>query len=342
LSDRPTLLTSPRSQAGFASRLLYFALAPYGIVFCAALFPVAGTLLSIAIALAVFFAGEAVRGWADRSWLVRRALERELSFEEYYRLNPPRPFAYYVFYPLLFPYWLTNAEARREFWFFKGYTALGVVILLVSVIYQYFAYWQPDLGVRDYLPIFGLTMAIEAALVLSFLMPLTTTVVAFHQTGRHKRLLVLLLVGLLSSGAALHRLARRRDPIVSFATRARVQLRTEKNAKLSRETRLAAARAALPVLLAQPSLVEGDGKVEGQPLDEARRELTRYYKPDEAEAFDLWASPRQKPDLLVLYIESRRGSRPLWVAVTRQGAEITDPKKLPRGAFAAMRHAAAQ
>lgn len=334
------MLTSPRSQAGFASRLVYFALAPYGIVFCAALFPVAGTLLSVAVALFVFVAGETVARWAGSWRILGVLLARELSLAAYYRAHPPRPFAYYVFYPLLFPYWLINAEARREFWFFKGYTAVGVLILLATVVYQYFAYWQPDLGVRDYLPIFGITMAIEAVLVLSFLMPLATTVVAFHQSGRRRRLLVLLLVGLLSTGAALYRMSLRRDPIVSFATRARVRMRTAKAPSRAREAQLAALRSALPVLLQQPGAIDRDGKVQDAPLERVHLALEQFYKHDEAFAFDLWASPRERPEVVVLYFEARHGNRPLWVAVSRQGAEISDAKKLPRGAFAAMRQAA--
>jgi hypothetical protein len=342
LEDRPTLLTSPLSQADFVSRVAYFALAPYGIVFCAALFPVAGALISVAVALGVFVAGETVRRWADASWLVRQALGRELSFEAFYRARPPRTFAYYVFYPLLFPYWLINRDARREFWLFKGYTAFSAVILLATVAYQYFAYWQPGLTALDYLPIVGLTLGIETLLVLAFLMPLATTVVHFHQSGRRRRLLALLLIGLASSGAALYRIGHRRDPFVSYATRTRVRLRTQRAPKAAHDAQLTAARAAMAALAAQPRAVEGDGKVEGAPLEKARQSLQRFYKPDEAYAFDLWASPRKDPKLMVLYFEARSGHAALWVAVRRQGAELTDPKQLPTGAFAAMRRAAKQ
>jgi hypothetical protein len=77
--QRSTLLTSPRSQLDFVGRLLFFALAPLAVVFVALLFPVFGTLASVALALAVFAAGETVRGWATRWWLVRKLMERELA-----------------------------------------------------------------------------------------------------------------------------------------------------------------------------------------------------------------------------------------------------------------------
>ena len=85
--------------------------------------------------------------------------------------------------------------------------------------------------------------------------------------------------------------------------------------------------------------VEADGKVVGKPLDDARAALEKFYKHDEAFAFDLWASPRNHPSVLVLYAQSRRKRPALWVAL-KDGAELRDPKLLPKGAFVAMRVAA--
>ncbi len=339
---RSTLLTSPLSQLGLAVRLVYFAAAPYAIVRCAAIFPVAGVLVNLAIALAVFLVGEAAHGWAERSWLLKRVLGRSLQFEMYYRLHPPRPFAYYVFYPLLFPYWLWQREARQEFWLFKGYNVVGVALLLITNLYQFATLWQPTLTWGDFLPVLGITLAVEAVLVLSLLMPLVTTVVAFHQSGRSGRLIVLLVVAVVSTGVSMHRLAERRDPIVSFSTRARVAIRTRQAKEPAHQARLAALRTALPTLLAQPGVVEGDGKVEGPPLDRAREVLQRFYREDETMAFDLWASPRRRPRTLVLYTEGRPGRPALWTAIDAQTHEIIDPKLLPKGAFAAMRHAASE
>ena len=122
----------------FVMRLVYFAAAPFLVVFAAALFPVSGAVLQLALALGVFFLAESVRGLAARSRAVRYVVSGQLEFEEFYRAHPPRPFLYYVFYPLLFPYWLVVRDARREFWIYKGYSiatflwligATGVTIL---------------------------------------------------------------------------------------------------------------------------------------------------------------------------------------------------------------------
>jgi hypothetical protein len=340
IKARSTLLTSPRSQADFAVRLVFFAFAPIAIVFAAALFPVVGTLLSVALTLVVLLLGEAVRARATRWPWLGRAFARALALEAYYRLRPPRPFMYYALYPLLFPYWLVNTEARREFLLFKGYTLTSVLVLLASVVAQYFLFWQPELGIGAYLPVVGVTLAIELVLVLALLMPIATTVIGLHQSFRRGRLVALLVVGLGSTTLAIMRLERRRDPIVSFATRERVFLRTRAAPKRARDVQITALRASWKHSQALAAAVEGDGKVEGEPLDAAHEALERFYKPDEAYAFDLWASPRRNPEILVLYFEARRKRDPIWIALKRNGDEVRDAKQLPRGAFVAMRHAA--
>jgi hypothetical protein len=339
---RSTLLTSPRSQADFASRLVFFAFAPIAIMFAAALFPVTGTLVSVAVTLIVLLLGEAVRERATRWPWLTRLFARQLTLEAYYRLRPPRPFLYYVFYPLLLPYWLVNRDARREFVLFKGFTLSSVAILIASVVAEYYLSWRPELGVKEYLPVVAITLAIEMILVLALLMPIATTVIGLHQSLRRGRLAVLLLVAIVSTGIAIGRLARRRDPIVSFAARERVFLRSRSARALAREVELAALRTAWTRSTSIAASVEGDGKVEGDPLDAAREVLERFFKTDEAYAFDLWASPRKRPDILVLYFEARRRRDPIWVALKRNGDEIRDPKLLPSGAYAAMKHAAAQ
>jgi hypothetical protein len=90
----------------FLLRLAFFSTAPLLLVRIAALFPMTGALAQIALTLIVFFAAEAVRRVGERSRLARLVLSSQLEFEAYYLEHPPRPFLYYVLYPLLFPYWL--------------------------------------------------------------------------------------------------------------------------------------------------------------------------------------------------------------------------------------------
>ncbi len=324
--------------ADFLARLAFFAVAPLGIVAAAELFPVRGTLIDVGLALAVFVFGEAVRRRAARFRFLKWLLSEALAFEAYYRERPPRPFAYYFFYPLLFPYWLANPSARREFLMFRGYTAGSFLVLVGSLGVEYFTHWAPELGVRMFVPAVSVALAAETILVLSLLMPMATTVVWYHSSFRRGRLVLVLLVGLVSTGAVLVRVASHRDPIVSYFTRERVRLRTEVEPAKAHRALIQAARAAWGETVRVGGL-DGDGKVEGPPLDRARAVLQGFYKLDESFAFDLWASPRRHPRILVLYFEARRGKPPIWVAIGGDGTEIRRAADLPRGAFAAMRKA---
>ncbi|MEO8905926.1 MAG: hypothetical protein ABI488_25550 [Polyangiaceae bacterium] len=335
---RSTLLTSPLSLADFIARLAFFATAPFAIVLAAELFPVRGALIDVGLALSVFILGEAPRRMASRFRPLSLLLREALAFETYYREQAPRGFAYYVAYPLLFPYWLWNREAREEFLMFRGYTLASFLILLASLAWQYFRYWLPDLGFTAFLPAVVLSLAVETLLVLSLLMPIATTVVWYHSSLRRKRLVAILLVGALSTTFALTRVLNHRDPIVSYLTRERVRLRTAVARKAAHHALQNAVQVAWRELVKVRG-VEGDGKVEGKALEDARAALETFYKHDEAFAFDLWASPRSHPRVLILYAQSRRKKPPIWVAL-KDGGELRKPADLPKGAFLAMRSAA--
>ncbi len=332
----------------FLLRLAFFAAAPFALVFVASLFPVSGALVQIGLGLAAFFAGEALRRVASRSRLASMAMSSQLAFEAHYRAHRPRPFLYYVFYPLLFPYWLALPDARREFLLYKGYTLVSFALLLVSLVVQYLRFFQPELGVKAFLPIAGGTFLVETAVVLMFLMPIVTSVVHFHTARAPWRLGALMLVGLLSVSAAVWRLERRRDPVVSYATRQRVTLRTQARPKVAEQAQEAGLRAAWKKLRTERDDVDRDGKVEREVLEAAQdaMEATGFYKNDEAHAFDLWltrsapgtgaADKSASSSLLVLYFEARGKNDPIWLGMTAGGAVMHDPKLLPKGAFNAM------
>jgi hypothetical protein len=267
------------------------------------------------------------------------ALGEYMAFERYYRERPPRAFLYYLFYPLLFPYWLIKRDARREFLMFRGYTAGALFLLIGTLAYQYFARFRPELGVREFLIPVALTFLAETLLILSLLMPLATTVVWYHMSFRRGRLMVVLLTGLLSTAGAIAYVMKHRDPIVSFMTRERVRLRTAKVPRKAHHTMVDAARAAWRETVKLKEL-DRDGKVVGAPIERARDVLEQFYKHDEANAFDLWASPRKNPRIVVLYFELARRKEMIWVAIGSDGREIRSPSALPPGSFRAMHHAA--
>jgi hypothetical protein len=333
-----TVLTSPVSFADFVFRLAFFALAPFAIVVVAQLFPVRGALLDVGLALAVFVSSEAAHRLARRWRAIDVVISPALAFESFYAERPPRPFAYYVFYPLLFPYWLWSRPARREFLVFRSYTLASLGLLIASLGWQYFRDWAPELRPLDYLPFVLASLVVETLLVLALLMPIATTVVWYHSSFRRGRLTLLLVAGLASTCVALVKVVSRRDPVVSYATRERVRLRTERSPARAHRTLLRAVEAGLE-RTQRGATIDSDGILEGAPLDAARETLEAFYKHDEAYAFSLWASPRKSPQFIALYFEARPHRRPIWVALRADGTELSSPDDLPRGAFRAMRQA---
>lgn len=333
------MLAGLKNAADFALRLAFFAIAPLLIVLVSALFPVTGALVTIGLALVVFVFGEAVRGLSKRWPILARLLKGQLAFEAYYREHAPKPFLYYVLYPFLFPYWLVVPEARREFWLFKGYTLFSVALLVGGAAWQFHSSWQPELGAKEFFQVFAAQLVVETLLVLMLVMPIVTTVVKFHAQGARARLGILLGVALVSSTLAVVVLERRRDPIVSFATRERVRMRTSKKPKAAHDTLVSGLHDAWKKL--EKDDVERDGKVEGEALEAAHRSLEGFYKEDEAFAFDLWVTRSKGRQILVVYFEARGPSKPpIFVALDDKGRELKDAKSLPKGALGAMKHAA--
>jgi hypothetical protein len=324
----------------FTLRCAFFAVAPFVLVFVAMLFPVSGAVAQIGLSLVVFFAGSYTRRALERWPVLRPILESHLAFEAFYLEHPPRGFGYYVLYPLLLPYWLWSRPARREFLLYKGYTLFSFGILVASLLVQYLRSFPPELNFRQFLPIAAGTLAVEAGVVLMFLMPIATSAVRLHQRRAPRRLLALLLIGLASTGLAAARLERRRDPVVSYAARVRLRLRSEARPEPAAAARTEALRAALAALPGNIDDIARDGKVTGRPLELARERLTHFYKLDEANAFDLWYSNQSTRALLVLYFESHRGHPPIWIAIDRAGALVGEERALPANAFRAMRRAA--
>jgi hypothetical protein len=323
----------------FLLRLAFFTVAPLGLVLVASVVPVTGALIQLGLFIVVFLTRELVMRGAAR-WKVLGALVgRQLELDAYYRASPPRHFAYYIFYILLFPYWLSNAHARKEYSLFRGYTGFTLVLLFCMGTLRFFRDWWPELPLTSFLGWLVVGIAVEWVIVLQFLMPIATTIVGHHLRRQHGRLAILMMVGIASAAVAAVRIKNRHDPVVPLEARARVILRSQLHPARARETELEALRAAWRAQAKSPSRVEGDGKLEGEPVAAARRILQAYYKIDEADAFDLWAAPRKKPKLLVLYTESRQGRPALWVGLTDKQEVVTDVKKLPDGALKQMRHA---
>ena len=141
-ASAPELPPSPPGRARpleafeYALRIAFFLFVPFGVVLLAMLVPMGAAIVQMILALTAFFLGEVLVGAAEKRRWLKRVLRRQLAFEAYYREHSPRPFLYYMFYPVLFPYWLWVKEARREFWLFKGYTIVTLALVSATGIYR--------------------------------------------------------------------------------------------------------------------------------------------------------------------------------------------------------------
>jgi hypothetical protein len=325
--------------ADFLLRALFFATAPFLLVFTAELFPVSGALIQVGVGLCAMFIAEALRKAERRFGVFGKLLASQLAFERYYRDHPPRPFLYYVFFPLLFPYWLSVKSARREFLLYKGYTWPAFAFLLLSLVVQYARDFRPEIPLRGFAPLALGSFAVETLAVLMFLMPMVTSIVAMHQRRARGRLGALFVIALLSVGFAVARIERRRNPIVSFATRVRVRLRDQAEPTRGYQARaeaLAAAAEALATSAARPPAraedeacsADHERALTDEPLEAVRARLSGFYKNDEAHAFELWQSCYRGESRLLVFFPAHRGHAPLWLSRTQTGAWRSDPSEL--------------
>ncbi len=342
----PSRLASALSVPDFILRLAYFLVIPFAILGIALKFPVTGALVNIVIALVFFLLGAFIRPRVEKRPLVARLLRRQLAFEAYYRANTPRPFLYYVFYPLLFPYWLISTRARQEFMLFRGYTVLNLVILVGTSVYQYFTKWLPDLGFGPFMQGFFVVALIESFFVLGVLMPVATTIIGYHVGHKHKRLYVLLLAAALTTVLAFVGYMKKRHEVVPYLATLRMSLRTQAAPHKSKRLLGEALRLAWVTVMTskgQSAEFSSDWKNEveiaGLPLDKARGVLTDLYKDDETHAFHLVAfDDKKKGKQLVLYGDPGNPKQPLvWIGLHGKGELFDDPKMLADGAIAKMR-----
>jgi len=335
--------TSALGVLEYVLRLVFFACVPFGVVILSQVVPMGAALVNMLLALTAFFFGEMLYGAAEKRPWLKRVLRRQLAFEAYYRQHPPRPFLYYVFYPLLMPYWLIKSEARREFILFKGYTIVTILIVSIVGAYRYFFVYQPELSAKPFFIAFGIGLVIETFAVMMFIMPMTTSVVALHRKRQHRRLVVLLVVGLLSAGVAAGLMAQRHRTFPSLETRQRVSLRTAVKRPVAKEAmRKALVEAWRVRRVGKRDQWErdADGTVLGAPLDAAREKLETFYRSDEAGAFELWASSRnERPPVMILFAEGRKKGNPVWLGMRADGTLVENLKEVPKAARTAMRTA---
>ncbi|MCC6522721.1 MAG: hypothetical protein IT373_08685, partial [Polyangiaceae bacterium] len=336
----PSRAHAALSVADFVFRLAYFLVIPVVLFFTSLVFPLTGAFVNMGLLVLYFLVNPLLRPLvARRPWLAK-PLKKFMAFEAYYRENPPRTFAYYVFFPLLFPYWLLVKRPRREFLLFRGLSLVALLILIGLALLQYFTKWAPDIGFGAFAQAFGLIFLIQGFIVLTFLMPLATTVISYQHAGKTKRLVALFLAMTVATSAAVIAHAKRRHGTVPVMTVMRIGLRTA----ASPDKAAAALRAGVEAAIQASQQGKGDqtsdlkadvaGGVEvvGPVLEAAQAGLATYYKADEAQGFLLAkiADPRAGV-ILALYAVDSAGKPIIWLAV---GAVAGKLQILPGSALA--------
>lgn len=314
----------------FALRFAFFAIVPGLATLVSTRFPMTGVIVNVVLTLVIFATAEAIRERAGRSPLLARLVRRHLDFEAYYREHAPRPFLFYVFYPLLLPYVLFRAETRRELWLYRGFTGGGLVILVLAAGLDYWRSWLPNLGFEEFLVTWVTLFVVQTLSMFLFLLPISTTVVKLHAERRFKELWILFGTAALSIAVALIGIESRHEHFVSWATTQRVRLRTKIAPNAARNAQLQALRVVWANAPELKESVDKEGWVEGDALDRAEEQLAAFYKADEAYAFSLHALPVASPEVLLLQCDLGKGP-PVWRALRRSGAEVTSIADLPPG-----------
>jgi hypothetical protein len=301
---------------GFAARLVYFLLAPFVLIAAGRVFPVWGAAINLGLVLLVFFTAGALRRWADSSRLVRALFGRQLALEEYYRERPPRPFLYYVLYPLLAPYWLLSRAARREFTLFKGYSFTGVALIAVLAGVDYARNWAPDIAFKHFAAATIATIVVQLVLVLAILMPVATSIITYSLARERRRLAVLFVAAVLSTALGVAATAAMNERIPQ-TVRARIHFRTDALQEEARAARLDAIRAA--------ALAGGAGASRDAIQEAARDALRSFYRPDEVRGFRLFANRWGG----MIYCPGTSRRPPIWVAMRTSGGLVEDASQLP-------------
>jgi hypothetical protein len=265
------------------------------------LIPVGGILISTAIATIVALTGSSEWIRTVRTIkLVGRPLANMARLGEYYRVHPPKPLLYYVFYPLLFPYWLVKKTARAEFLAYKRLGALALIITVVTAVHDYFHNWTP-LPRHYFFGALVATTILQLLFTFMFVMPIVTTLITYKQAGHKKSLVVLLILGVALGGVAAYTM--RKLEVTSLATQLRIRSRMKWQPTEAR----AVMRRALDAAIASP-----DHGVAAQSV--ARTTLEEVFRSDETRAFHLLHG-----DGIVILVAKTKNHEYAWVARSQKG-----------------------
>ncbi|MBL8743812.1 MAG: hypothetical protein JNK04_22035, partial [Myxococcales bacterium] len=192
------MLKTALAVKGFALRLAYFAIAPFLLVVVTVKLPVLGAIINLVIFLALLLASGLLPGVGTA-----RFFRRIWRLENYYREHPPKPFLYYVFFPLFAPYWLFVRRARREIFLYRKLSGASLFIMIGLKGLDYYRNWYPVIPFSKFASVAAGGLFLELLIFLIIIIPIGTTVVTYKLAGARRRLIVLGLAATVSLGVGI-------------------------------------------------------------------------------------------------------------------------------------------
>jgi hypothetical protein len=313
----------------FVLRLAFFALAPWVFLFFSLLVPVGAILFNLALTLFVFFIAEAYRAHIRRGSIAYKLMRRQLALADFYRRRPPRPFIYYLLYPLLAPYWLLTRDGRSEFRLFRRFLIANAALLAIFRVVEYQRWWQPDIGFGPFLKASVLILLFQSAFVTAFIVPVMVTVVDAKLHKKRRRLGVYATIFALSGAfCVLAYVLQPSGAMTPAPVCARMRERSVAQPERAEEVQRHAIEAALAVLADGKRNKKKTGEeISGPPLDRARAELGAFYRGQEVDCFRVFAMADGDAEVVVLRGDSKkRKTSPIWMALKaeRQATRVLD------------------
>lgn len=310
----------------FLLRVAFFLAVPRAIAILAGIFPIYGIVINVGVALVVFYVAHRVRAIP----ILSRVLGRALRFEAYYREHAPKPFLYYVFFPFLFPYWLSVRSARQEVNVYRPFSGVPAVVLVGLNAWQYFARYRPEIPFKLFALAAGIKLLVELVVVMCFLMPVATSVITYEQQKKpwHLRALFGAFVVSLALTIGWHFAYPRL--VAPLEVQQRALWRTEYAGRRAHDALLAASKLALDDVVEDGRIPEElvDEWIEGEVLEETQERLEAFYRPDEASGFKLtvirYGGKLQYRALLLFQARSGPSLPRVWIAINRFGRQLAD------------------
>ena len=305
------------SRIDLALRFAYVLVAPLFLVVAANLIPMTGVLVGVGIATTVALIGaERWRARTARIRFVGGFLGKLAALGDYYREHPPKPLLYYIFYPVLFPYWLFVRDARREFLLYRRLNLVALLAIPAFAAYEYVTKWAPEIPFAVFLAQTIASLIVQLLVTFAFVMPIVTTIVAFHSAG-HRKVLAVLFVLAGAVGVASIVFTIRRDRPSTFTVK-RMAYRAAADTQRAGKLLAAAVTAA-------------EGAYRTAPADHTAArtamlaELQQLWRSDEARLFQLY---RGADGTTALYVNIRKKPT-IWLARLPTGRFTIDPEAVP-------------